>query len=180
MGNTKDWLKFRLWVVPHFPSGIVQCESNANAHKITLCHPTWARRDTAGREKNEGTRDKAFALDFALLSQCITLIGSSMAICQKLSKCASCLWQLNERKNPIGCAFKIDLEDDKNFTLQNRWVAREESKVWALSVVPNYFSLSCPRLAFLMWGDIMYFHMHLHFARSTIPEGNWGTTRSLP
>ena len=135
---------------------------------------------TSRGEKNEGTRDKTFALDFALLSQCITLIGSSMAICQKLSKCASCLWQLNERKNPIGCAFKIDLEDDKNFTLQNRWVAREESKVWALSVVPNYFSLSCPRLAFLMWGDIMYFHMHLHFARSTIPEGNWGTTRSLP
>ena len=74
----------------------------------------------------------------------------------------------------------IDLKDDKNFTLQNRWVAREESKVWALSLVPNYFSLSRPHLAFLMWGDTMYFHMHLHFARSTIPEGNWGTTHSLP
>ena len=33
----------------------------------------------AGREKNEGTRDKAFAFDFALLSQRMTLIGSSMA-----------------------------------------------------------------------------------------------------
>ena len=74
----------------------------------------------------------------------------------------------------------IDLKDDKNFTLQNRWVAREESKVWALSVVPNYFSLSRPHLAFLMWGDTMYFHMHLHFACSTIPEGNSGTIRSLP
>ena len=65
----------------------------------------------------------------------------------------------------------IDLKDDKNFTLQNQGVSREESKAWALSVVPN-FSLSPPRLAFLMWGDTMYFHMHLHFARSTIPEGN--------
>ena len=73
----------------------------------------------------------------------------------------------------------IDWKDDKNFTLQNWWVGREESKEWALSVVPN-FSLSPPRRAFLMRGDTMYFHMHLHFARSTIPDGNWGTTRSLP
>ena len=32
------------------------------------------------------------------------------------------------------------------------------------------------RLAFLAWGD---FHAHLRFARSTIPEEKWGTTRSL-
>ena len=63
----------------------------------------------------------------------------------------------------------IDLKDDKNFTLQNRSVGREESKAWALSVIPH-FSLSPPCLAFLMWDDTMYFHMRLHFARSTIPD----------
>ena len=30
---------------------------------------------------------------------------------------------------------------------------------------------------FLAWGD---FHERSRFARSTIPEENWGTTRSLP
>ena len=64
----------------------------------------------------------------------------------------------------------IDLKDDKNFILQNRSVGCEESKAWALSVVPH-FSLSPPCLAFLLWGDTMYLHMHLHFALSTIPEG---------
>ena len=29
---------------------------------------------------------------------------------------------------------------------------------------------------FLVWGD---FHAHSNFARSTIPEEKWGTTRSL-
>ena len=33
-----------------------------------------------------------------------------------------------------------------------------------------------PRLAFLTWGD---FHARSHFIRSAIPEGKWGTTRSL-
>ena len=65
----------------------------------------------------------------------------------------------------------IDLKDDKNFKLQNRSVGREESKAWALSVAPH-FSLSPSCLAFLMWGDTIYFHMHLHFVRSTIPKGN--------
>ena len=64
----------------------------------------------------------------------------------------------------------IDLKDDKNFTLQNRSVSREESKAWA--VRSPSFSLSPPRLAFLMWGDTMYFHMCLRIAHSTIPEGN--------
>ena len=52
-------------------------------------------------------------------------------------------------------------------------VGREGSK--ALAVVPN-FSLSPPRLAFLVWGD---FHVSSCFARSSIPEEKWGTTRSL-
>ena len=38
------------------------------------------------------------------------------------------------------------------------------------------FHLSPPRPAFLAWGD---FHMRLRFARSTIPEEKWRTTRSL-
>ena len=38
------------------------------------------------------------------------------------------------------------------------------------------FSLSPPRLAFLAWGD---FHARSRFARSTIPEEKWGSTRSL-
>ena len=37
-------------------------------------------------------------------------------------------------------------------------------------------ALSPPRLAFLPWGD---FHARSRFARSTIPEEKWGTTRSL-
>ena len=32
------------------------------------------------------------------------------------------------------------------------------------------------RLAFLAWGD---FHARSRFVRSTVPEENWGTTRSL-
>ena len=32
------------------------------------------------------------------------------------------------------------------------------------------------RLAFFAWGD---FHARLRFARSTIPEEKWGTTRGL-
>ena len=54
-------------------------------------------------------------------------------------------------------------------------VSREGSKAWALSVVPH-FSLSPPRLSFLAWG---VFHASSCFARSTIPEEKWGTTRSL-
>ena len=37
-------------------------------------------------------------------------------------------------------------------------------------------TVSPPRLAVLAWGD---FHAHSRFARSTIPEGKWGTTQSL-
>ena len=40
----------------------------------------------------------------------------------------------------------------------------------------RHFSLSPPRLAFLAWGD---FHARLRFARSTITEEKWGTTRNL-
>ena len=45
----------------------------------------------------------------------------------------------------------------------------------ALSVVPHFF-LSPPSVAFLTWGD---FHARSCFARCTIPEEKWGTTRSL-
>ena len=38
------------------------------------------------------------------------------------------------------------------------------------------FSLFPPRLPFLAWDD---FHARSRFARSTIPEDKWGTTRSL-
>ena len=41
---------------------------------------------------------------------------------------------------------------------------------------PSFFSLTAARLAFLAWGD---FHARSRFARSTIPEGKGGTTRSL-
>ena len=39
-----------------------------------------------------------------------------------------------------------------------------------------HFSLSPPRVAFLAWVD---FHARSRFTRSTIPEEQWGTTRSL-
>ena len=54
-------------------------------------------------------------------------------------------------------------------------VGREGSKAWALSVVPH-FSLSPPRATFSRVG---WFSRALAFARSTIPEEKWGTTRSL-
>ena len=54
-------------------------------------------------------------------------------------------------------------------------VGREESKACALSVVPH-FSLSRRVSPFLAWVD---FHARSRFARSTIPEEKWGTTRSL-
>ena len=36
--------------------------------------------------------------------------------------------------------------------------------------------MPCRESPFLAWGD---FHARSHFARSTIPEEKWGTTRSL-
>ena len=55
------------------------------------------------------------------------------------------------------------------------WEQCIKSKAWALSVVPH-FSLSPSHVAFLTWDD---FYTCSYFARSTIPEGKWGTTRSL-
>ena len=49
------------------------------------------------------------------------------------------------------------------------------SKARALSVVPHILSPR-PVSPFLTWGD---FHVRSRFARSTIPEKKWGTTRSL-
>ena len=54
------------------------------------------------------------------------------------------------------------------------WEQRISSKAWALSVVPH-FSLSPPR-GVVAWGD---FYERARFARCTIPEEKWGTTRSL-
>ena len=48
-------------------------------------------------------------------------------------------------------------------------------EIGALSVVPH-FSLSPPRCLFSRGGD---FHARSRFARPTIPEEKWGTTRSL-
>ena len=150
MGNTKDRLKFRLWVVPHFPSGILQWVKCKCAQKYIVS--PHVRKAGHPREREKwGTRDKAFAFDFALRSQCIirTVIGSSMTICQQLSKMRQLLMRAQWEKESHWMHL-IDLKDDKNFTLQNQWVGREESKAWALSVVPN-FSLNSPlRLAFLM------------------------------
>ena len=44
------------------------------------------------------------------------------------------------------------------------------------SLLGAFDSLSPPRLAFLAWGD---FQARSRFARLTIPEDKWGTTRSL-
>ena len=87
-----------------------------------------------------------------------------MVICQHLSKTRQQLSTLDVYR-----WFErwYELHTPKSF-------GREGSKAWALSLVPH-FSLSSPRLAFLMWGD---FHAHSRFARSTIPEGKRGTTRS--
>ena len=68
----------------------------------------------------------------------------------------------------------IDLEGDTNFTLQKS-VGREGSKAWACLL--SLIFLSPRRVSpFIAWGD---FHARSSFARSTIPEEKWGTTRSL-
>ena len=50
------------------------------------------------------------------------------------------------------------------------WEQRISSKAWALSVVPHFFSLPTACRLFT--------HSRSRFARSTIPEEKWGTTRS--
>ena len=68
----------------------------------------------------------------------------------------------------------IDLEEDTKFTLQKS-VGREGSKAWAC--LQSLIFLSPRRVSpFIAWGD---FHARSSFARSTIPEEKWGTTRSL-
>ena len=42
---------------------------------------------------------------------------------------------------------------------------------------PTREKATCGVSPFLAWGD---FHARSRFARSTIPEEKWGTTRSLP
>ena len=68
----------------------------------------------------------------------------------------------------------IDLEGDKNFTLQNQSAVKGQKLglcLWSL------IFLSPRRVSpFLAWGD---FHARSRFAHSTIPEEKWGTTRSL-
>ena len=68
----------------------------------------------------------------------------------------------------------IDLEGDTNFTLQNQSAVKGQQL--RLCLYPLIF-LSPRRVApFLAWID---FHTRLRFARSTIPQEKWGTTRSL-
>ena len=45
-----------------------------------------------------------------------------------------------------------------------------------LRVVPHFSSGIVERAPFLAWDD---FHARSRFARSTIPEEKWGTTRSV-
>ena len=139
MGNTKDRLKFRLRVVPHFRSGIVQWVKRKCAWKY-IASPHARKAGHHAEIEKWGTRDKAFAFDFALLSQRITLIDSSMAICQKLSKMRQLLMTAQREKESHWMRL-IHFKNDKNFILQNQSVSCEESKAWALSVVPH-FSLS--------------------------------------
>ena len=54
-------------------------------------------------------------------------------------------------------------------------VSREESKAWALSVLPH-FSLSPP--PFLR--RVIFTRTHVSLALLYIPKEKWGATRSLP
>jgi len=69
----------------------------------------------------------------------------------------------------------IDLEGDTNFTRQNRSAVK--SQKFGLCLQSLIFLSPCCVSPFLAWGD---FHVRLRFARSTICEDKWGTTRSLP
>ena len=125
-----------------------------------------------GEREKWGTGDNAFAFDqVALLSQHITLIGSSMAICQQLSKICQLLMRAQWEKESHWMHL-IDLKDDKNFTLQNRSVGLEGSKVWTLSVVPH-FSLS-PLISPFSCGVIQCIFMHVVFCTVYYP---WGKLR---
>ena len=68
----------------------------------------------------------------------------------------------------------IDLEGDTNVTLQNQSAVKGQKLglcLWSL------IFLSPRRVSpFLAWGN---FHVPSCFARSTILEEKWGTTRSL-
>ena len=64
----------------------------------------------------------------------------------------------------------IDLEGDTNFTLQNQSTVKGDAHIFLIFLSPRRVS------PFLAWGD---FHARSRFARSTIPEEKWGTTRSL-
>ena len=68
----------------------------------------------------------------------------------------------------------IDLEGDTNFTLQNQSAVKGQKLGLCLQ---SLIFLSLRRVSpFLAWGN---FHARSRFARSTIPEEKWGTTRSL-
>ena len=68
----------------------------------------------------------------------------------------------------------IDLEGDTNFTLQNQSAVK--GRKLGLCLLSLIF-LSPRRVSpFLEWAD---FHARSSFARSTIPEEKWGTSRSL-
>ena len=68
----------------------------------------------------------------------------------------------------------INLEGDTNFTCQNQSAVEGQNlRLCLLSLILLFPRRVSP---FLQWGD---FHARSSFARSTIPEENWGTTRSL-
>ena len=58
------------------------------------------------------------------------------------------------------------------FSVEQAFVGREEIR--APLKTPAWEAT--PRLAFLAWDG---FHARSRFARSTVPEEKWGTTRSL-
>ena len=62
------------------------------------------------------------------------------------------------------------------FFLRDRRGSEAPARVKITPREKRRHALSPPRLAFLPWGD---FHARSRFARSTIPEEKWGTTRSL-
>ena len=76
-------LTYRLRVVPHFSSGIVQRAKRERAWKSSHARKGDTRR---GERKMRNYGQSPSFWTNALLSQSKTLIGSSMEICQHLSK----------------------------------------------------------------------------------------------
>ena len=80
--SSRLWMS-RLRVVPHFSSGIVEWAKREHAWKLPHARKGDTRR--AERKMRDYRQSPSFWTN-ALLSQRKTLIGSSMEICQHLSK----------------------------------------------------------------------------------------------